>query len=106
MALGELETAARLGLPMLVVVYNDDAYGAEVHHFGPQGEPVDLVRFPETDLAAIGRACGTAGVTVRHTDDLKAVEDWLHAPDGPLVVDAKVTPTVVADWLEEAFRAH
>ena len=37
MALGELETAARYRLPMLVVVYNDAAYGAEVHHFGPWG---------------------------------------------------------------------
>ena len=34
----------RLGLPMVVVVYNDDAYGAEVHHFGPDGHPLDTVR--------------------------------------------------------------
>ncbi|MGH3483877.1 MAG: thiamine pyrophosphate-binding protein, partial [Nocardioidaceae bacterium] len=37
MAAAELETVARLGLPMVVVVYNDAAYGAEVHHFGPDG---------------------------------------------------------------------
>ncbi len=29
----ELETAVRLGLGLLVLVYNDDAYGAEVHIF-------------------------------------------------------------------------
>ncbi|MGH3356771.1 MAG: thiamine pyrophosphate-binding protein, partial [Nocardioidaceae bacterium] len=34
MSIAELDTVRRLGLPMVVVVYNDDAYGAEVHHFG------------------------------------------------------------------------
>ena len=37
LALPELDTAARLGLPLLIVVCNDAAYGAEVHHFGPMG---------------------------------------------------------------------
>ena len=35
MGVSELDTVVRLGLPMVVVVYNDDGYGAEVHHFGP-----------------------------------------------------------------------
>jgi thiamine pyrophosphate-dependent acetolactate synthase large subunit-like protein len=104
MSLGELETAARLRLPLLLLVYNDDAYGAEVHHFAGQGEGLELVRFPETDIAAIGRAVGADGVTVRGLQDLKAVESWLAHRDRPLVVDAKVTPTVVGAWLEEAFR--
>ncbi|HET6752080.1 MAG TPA: thiamine pyrophosphate-binding protein [Actinomycetes bacterium] len=104
MSLGELETAARLRLPLLVVVYNDDAYGAEVHHFADRAEGLDLVRFPETDLAAVGRALGTDGVTVRGLKDLEAVASWLGHRDRPLVVDAKVTPTVVGEWLEEAFR--
>ena len=46
MAAAELATAVHLGLPLLVVVYDDAAYGAEVHHFGPDGHPLDLVRLP------------------------------------------------------------
>ena len=65
MALPELETLARLRLPMLVVVYNDAAYGAEVHHFRPQGHPVELVQFPDTDFAALAEAAGARGLTVR-----------------------------------------
>jgi thiamine pyrophosphate-dependent acetolactate synthase large subunit-like protein len=106
MAAGEFETIVRLGLPMLVVVYNDAAYGAEVHHFGPLGHPVDIVGFPDTDFAAMGRSLGADGVTVRRVDDLKALGDWLGDRSRPLVLDAKVTPNVVAEWLEEAFRAH
>jgi acetolactate synthase I/II/III large subunit len=106
MSLGELETAARYRLPMLVVVYNDSAYGAEVHHFGPEGQPVNIARFPDTDFAALARAAGAEGVTVRKEGDLSLVEDWLMRRDGPLVIDAKVNPEVRAEWLEEAFRAH
>ena len=107
MSVNELTTAARLGVPMLIVVYNDAAYGAEVHHFGPHGHPLDTVTFPDTDLAAIARGFGCAGATVRGPDDLAAVRDWLAGPrDRPLVVDAKVASTHPSWWLEEAFRGH
>jgi thiamine pyrophosphate-dependent acetolactate synthase large subunit-like protein len=104
MALPELETLARLRLPMLVVVYDDAAYGAEVHHFGPQGHPTELVRFPDTDFAALARAAGAQGVTARVVEELDRLEPWLRRPDGPLLLDAKITPDFCAEWLEEAFR--
>jgi thiamine pyrophosphate-dependent acetolactate synthase large subunit-like protein len=107
MSVAELTTAVRLGLPLLVVIYDDAAYGAEVHHFGPDGHPLHTVTFPDTDLASIGRGFGAAGVTVRSAADLSGVADWLAGPrDGPLVVDAKVTSAAGAWWLEEAFRGH
>ena len=107
MGISELETAVRLGLPLLIVIYDDEAYGAEVHHFGPDGHPLDTVRFPPADLAAIGRGFGCAGVTVRSTADLGPVRDWLAGPRAaPLVIDAKVTAERGAWWLEEAFRGH
>jgi thiamine pyrophosphate-dependent acetolactate synthase large subunit-like protein len=106
MALGELETAARYRLPMLIVIYNDSAYGAEVHHFGPMGRPVDVARFPDTDFAALARAAGAEGITVRNKGDLSPVRDWLERRDLPLVIDAKVNPEVRAEWLAEAFHAH
>jgi thiamine pyrophosphate-dependent acetolactate synthase large subunit-like protein len=106
MALGELETAARYRLPMVVVVYNDAAYGAEVHHFGPMGQNVDLTRFPDTDFAALARAAGAEGITVRGAEDLAPLKEWLGRRDRPLAIDAKVNPDVRAEWLAEAFRAH
>ncbi len=107
MGASELETAVRLRLPMVIVVYNDDAYGAEVHHFGPDGHPLDTVMFPPADLAAIGAGFGCAGVTVRRPADLSGVADWLAGPrDRPLVIDARVTAQHGSWWLEEAFRGH
>lgn len=107
MAAAELDTVARLGLPMVVIVYNDDAYGAEVHHFGPGGFALDNVRFPSTDIAAIARGHGFTAVTVTQEADLAPVEHWLSGDRRtPLLIDAKVTRAEPAWWLEEAFRGH
>ncbi|RIQ26082.1 thiamine pyrophosphate-binding protein [Jiangella rhizosphaerae] len=106
MAAAELDTVRRLGLPMVVVVYNDDAYGAEVHHFA-DGSPLDTVTFPDTDIAAIGAGYGFDAVTVRSVDDLGGVRSWLDGDRArPLLVDAKVAAPQGSWWLEEAFRGH
>ncbi|MFZ0214911.1 MAG: thiamine pyrophosphate-binding protein [Candidatus Dormiibacterota bacterium] len=103
MGLPDLETVARLRLRMVIVVYNDAAYGAEVHHFdAAPGRP--LVHFPDTDLAAIARGAGLVAITVRQRADLAPVAEWLRAPEQPaLLVDAKIVPTVVAPFLRDAF---
>lgn len=87
----ELDTAVREELGMIVVVYNDDAYGAEVHLFAADPDKHSIVTFPESDIAAIARGYGCEGVTVRSIDDLAAVKSWLDGPRRrPLVIDAKI----------------
>jgi acetolactate synthase I/II/III large subunit len=106
MAAAELDTVRRLGLPMVVVVYDDAAYGAEVHHF-TAGQPLDTVTFPDTDIAAIGAGYGLEATVVRTPDDLDAVRRWVDGPrNRALVVDAKVAAPRGSWWLEEAFRGH
>jgi thiamine pyrophosphate-dependent acetolactate synthase large subunit-like protein len=107
MGLPELETLGRLQLDALVVVYNDASYAAEVHHFAPEHAPMDAVRFPDTDFAALARSLGIEGVTVQSLAELEPVHDWLdRGRPKPMLLDAKVVPTIVADWLDEAFRGH
>jgi thiamine pyrophosphate-dependent acetolactate synthase large subunit-like protein len=103
MSIAEMETVVRLGLPMVVVVYNDQAYGAEVHHFGPDGHDLDIVEFPPTDIAAIARGFGFEALTVRDRSDLGPVADWVGGDRSrPLLIDAKVI-SQASWWLEEAF---
>ncbi|HEV2414185.1 MAG TPA: thiamine pyrophosphate-binding protein [Candidatus Dormibacteraeota bacterium] len=107
MSLPELETLGRIGVDALVVIYNDASYSAEVHHFAPEGAPMDAVQFPDTDFAALARAVGLEAITVRGLSDLAGVHDWMErGRPRPLLLDAKVVPTLVAEWLEEAFRGH
>jgi thiamine pyrophosphate-dependent acetolactate synthase large subunit-like protein len=106
MAAAELDTVRRLGLPMVVVVYDDSAYGAEVHHF-TAGEPLGTVTFPDTDIAAVGAGYGFDAVTVRRPEDLAGVRTWVAGPRSrPLLVDAKIATPRGSWWLEEAFRGH
>lgn len=92
MSVADLDTAVRLSLPMLVVVYDDSAYGAEVHHFGPDGGSLKTVEFPDTDIAAIARGFGCEAATVRSVADLEPVREWLRgARERPMVLDAKIT---------------
>lgn len=125
MGISELETAVRLELPLLVVVYDDAAYGAEVHHFGapvaagpaattPTPTPAaDLgaVTFPERDLAQIARGFGAHGQVMRGLGDLGVVGQWLARaapglPTVPLVLDVKIASDGGAWWLQEAFAKH
>lgn len=105
MAAAELETVVRLRLPMVVVVYDDRGYGAEVHHF--TGEDHATVVFGETDIAAIGRGYGFEAVTVNAPADLDAVARWVAGPrEAPLLVHARIASDGGAWWLAEAFRGH
>ncbi|GAT88487.1 thiamine pyrophosphate-dependent acetolactate synthase large subunit-like protein [Paenarthrobacter nicotinovorans] len=113
MGISELETAARLKMPLVCIVYNDAAYGAEVHHFASQHSEAELssVVFPETDIAAIARGFGAEGVTVRSVGDLDAVRPWIAAyqagtQNRPLVIDAKIASDGGSWWLAEAFQGH
>ncbi|NRI69032.1 thiamine pyrophosphate-binding protein [Rhodococcus sp. MS16] len=107
MGISELETVARLKLPLLIVVYNDSAYGAEVHHFTDPDTDRTTVTFPDTDLAAIARGYGADGLTVRTARDLDAVRTWVSGPrSGPLVIDAKISSDGGSWWLAEAFKGH
>ncbi|WFP16920.1 thiamine pyrophosphate-binding protein [Citricoccus muralis] len=106
MSVQELETAVRLRLPLVTVVYNDASYSAEVHHFGPD-QDMGAVTFPDTDIAAIARGFGAEAITVRSVDDLKPLEHWVASnPQGPFVIDAKIASDGGSWWLKEAFKGH
>lgn len=113
MGISELETATRLKLPLVCIVYNDAAYGAEVHHFASGHTEAELasVVFPDTDIASIARGFGAEGVTVRTVADLEAIRPWIAVyeagtQDRPLVIDAKIASDGGSWWLAEAFQGH
>ena len=106
MSIADFETAIRLGLRLCVLVYNDNSYAAEVHYFGRQGFSTDIVKFPDTDFAAIARGYGARGATVRTLADLAPVKAWAaEGAPGVFVIDGKINPNLEADWHAEHFPA-
>ncbi len=103
MTLGELETLVRSELPVLVVVLDDAAYGAEMHQLRALGQPTVGSVFGDVDFAAVARALGAQGWVVRAEDDLDRLDGWLEERSGPLVLDSKVSREVRAGWHARAF---
>jgi acetolactate synthase-1/2/3 large subunit len=97
LSLPEMESVARLGIPLTIVVINDSSYGAEVHTLRKHGVPDDLARFPATDFAGVARSLGLDGLTLRSDADLSRLPVSLDNLTRPLLIDARVTPNVVAD---------
>lgn len=104
MSLGDLETMVRYQIPLLVVVLNDAAYGSELQITRLWELPEDLSIFPDTDFAGLATALGARAFTIRTDDDLVGLAGELAGLDGPTLIDAKISRTVRAAWLEEAFR--
>ena len=74
-SLREIDAAIHLGLPMLIVVMNDAAYGAEVHHVCSLSLPIEFARFKSSDFAAITTVMGVKGLVVRSTGDLEQLKE-------------------------------
>jgi thiamine pyrophosphate-dependent acetolactate synthase large subunit-like protein len=96
MCLGEFESLARIGRRVIVVVMNDGAYMAEVHHLRRLGIPSDVAVYPRVDFAAIGRSLGVKSVTIRSAVDLEDFDAQL-ASTGPMLIDAQVDREVISD---------
>src|SRR5260221_4860887 len=77
MRLGDLDTCARYNLPILVVVLNDSAFGAEVHMLRAEGLPDESARFNSPSFESVARAMGVDALTISTLDDLTGVPEKL-----------------------------
>lgn len=94
MSMAELTTAVRERLPLLVVVLDDGAYGAEHHKLAQYGldTAYSLNIWPE--LAPIAEAMGARGMTVRKPSELDVLAEIAADMDGPFLLDIKLDPNV------------
>jgi len=99
MTLAELETVARLNLPITIVVFNDSALSLieikqrkDALGIGHGGDAA--VRYAPTDFAAIASGSGLIGRTVETVADLQralsaaALTGW----QSPRLIDARIDP--------------
>jgi acetolactate synthase-1/2/3 large subunit len=101
MTMSELETAIREDLPLIIVLMNDCAYGAELHFLAMRKLPVGKSVFPDVDFASVAEAFGFQAHTIRTLDELRALGPVLSKPDGPILLDCKVNPEIAAPFMGE-----
>ncbi len=92
MVMAELETIARLNLPITIVVFNDAALSLiEAKQTGPDHGGDDAIRFRPTDFATIATASGVHGHRVDTADELGQLltTGW----EQPRLIDARIDPS-------------
>lgn len=104
-AIGELETLRRYNLPVIVVVFDDSAYGIEYHALRIRQTETRLSVFDDVDFAAVARGFGIHAVTVRTIEELREAGPTFGAMTGPILIDAKVNGRVETQWLKELVAA-
>lgn len=102
MALADLDTFIRTARRAVIVVFNDAAYGAEIHQYAVRGIDSGPMMIDEVDFAAVAAALGARSATIASLDDLASVESWLASDDdGVLLLDCKISQQVVAPYMQE-----
>jgi pyruvate dehydrogenase (quinone) len=92
MLMGEYMTAVQHKLPVKVIIYNNSAFGLITLEAESAGiRPFDeAIKFLNPDFAALARACGSVGFTVKQAVDLPEAIHAAFASEGPAIVDASV----------------
>ena len=104
MTVQALSTAMQYNLPILCVVFNDNALGMVLDHQLP-GQTI-ASEFIETDNAAVARGFGAFGVQVRDSRDLPDAIHQAQASGLPAVVDVLIDREPSPDdWRADARRS-
>lgn len=103
MALPDLVTFVRNVRRGVIVIFNDAAYGAELHQYASIGLDDTAMVIDEVDFASLARALGADGHRVTALADLDVLTTWLAADtDGVLLLDVAISRDVVADFMKPA----
>jgi thiamine pyrophosphate-dependent acetolactate synthase large subunit-like protein len=101
MTMSELETVVREDLPIVIVLMNDCAYGAELHFLKLRQQPAGKSVFPDVDFAPIAAGFGFEAETIRTLEDLRRIAPRLNKPEGPIFLDCKLNADVAAPFMSE-----
>jgi len=92
MRAGDLETAAREGLPIVVVVFNDHTLNLIKIQQDRRGFERNGTAFAECDFAAVARGFGFEATTVDSEEALDTALATAFASGKPWLIDAMINP--------------
>jgi acetolactate synthase-1/2/3 large subunit len=92
MRVGDLETAVREQLPVVIVVFNDRTLNLVKLQQDRRGMDRLGTSFAETDFAAVARGFGFEATTVDDEDGLDAALTEAFASNRPWLIDARINP--------------
>jgi thiamine pyrophosphate-dependent acetolactate synthase large subunit-like protein len=94
MHLAEFETAVRYNMPLLVVVMNNEALGAEYYKLDAHGMETRGSQITTPDLGKVAVSFGGRGHHATTIDQLTAAAKEFVAKPGPMIVDLRISKSV------------
>ncbi|OED36204.1 decarboxylase [Chromatiales bacterium (ex Bugula neritina AB1)] len=103
MHIQELETIRRHNLNIIICVFNDGAYGSEIHKLRVEGLREDGTVFGRPDFAQIALGFGISGTCVDKLEDLDSLVALYKTRRGAAIWDFHVSDKVVSPVIR---RSH
>ena len=100
MVASELETVARLRLPIVIVVFNDAALSLIEVKQAQKGFAGVSMRYAGPDLLALGRAFGLRALAATDEATLSSALIAAQTAPGPTLIDARIDPSGYRTMLE------
>ena len=97
MRLGELETFARAGVAVPLIIINDQALGTMKSRQKSRGMPEYALDFHSVDFAGIAKACGLRGVMVNTPEQFESELKLAMEADRTTLIDARVDSQAYQD---------
>jgi len=92
----EFATAVQYGLPIIVIVVNNGIYGTiRMHQEREYPGRVEATDLKNPDFAALARAYGGHGETVRETDEFAAAFERARASGKPSIIEIRLDPEAI-----------
>lgn len=111
MSAGELETATRLKLPIIFMLFQNNSYGwiKKLHQLYYNEEYI-AVDFAQIDGAKIAEGFGIKSKTIATNDELEAGIKWALEQEGPVFLDLLIEPITdivppVTNWREDSQKS-
>ncbi len=105
MNIQEFETICRHNLKILIIVFNDGAYGSEVHKLRADGVSDTGSVFGRSDFAGIGHGFGLVGKTYTSLDGMSQDMQHFLANPKPTVWDIHISDKVASPQILKAHKA-
>ena len=103
---GDLDTAARYGVNLLVVVYDDAAYGAEIHHLRRHQLAEETARFANPSFVSVAEALGVHAAKATSLGELAEQARAAMDRGGPHLIEVPINGDVLSRWFAHTMGAQ
>jgi thiamine pyrophosphate-dependent acetolactate synthase large subunit-like protein len=105
-SLQEIQTIVENNLPLVILVMNDSAFGAEVHKMQAKKLNISSARWHSPDFVGIARSFGCDALKLDNETEIAVAIATSWNRKSPLLIDARISPTTMSDPYKKLLYAQ